>query len=127
MSSPPNTLATGVWPIEPSRITTLVQTTRTTRPMKLKPSSRTLATMVRSECWNFEKYVCMHQDQHTILQSLVQHGYAGIDEHSKVRHLLDSIKTNELDTAKGQIWASPLLQNNFDHCVMLFQDFINNK
>ena len=36
-------------------------------------------------------------------------------------------KTNELDTAKGQIWASPTLQNNFDDCVTLFQDFINNK
>ena len=69
----------------------------------------------------------MHQDQHTILQSLVQHGYAGIDERSKGRHLLDSIKTNELDTAKGQIWASTALQNNFDDCVTLFQDFINNK
>ena len=27
--------------------------------------------------WNFEKYVCMHQDQHTILEGLVE---AGIDE-----------------------------------------------
>ena len=69
----------------------------------------------------------MHQDQHTILQSLIQHGYAGINEHSKVRHLLDGIKMNELDTVKGQIWASPTLQNNFDDCVTLFQDFINNK
>ena len=77
--------------------------------------------------WNFEKYVWMHLDQHMILQSLVQHGYAGIDERSKVRDLLNGIKTNELDTAKGQIWASPTLQNNFDDCVTLFQDFINNK
>ena len=77
--------------------------------------------------WNFEWYVCMHQDQHTILQSLVQHGYAGINEYSKVRHLLDGIKMNKLDTAKGQIWASPTLQNNFDDCLMLFQDFINNE
>ena len=77
--------------------------------------------------WNFERYVRMHQDQHTILQCLVQHGYAGIDERSKVHHLLDGIKTNELDTAKGQIWASPALQTNFDDCVTLFQDFINNK
>ena len=77
--------------------------------------------------WNFERYVRMHQDQHTILQSLIQHGYAGIDEQSKVRHLLDGIKTNELDTVKGQIWASPTLQNSFDDCVTLFQDFINNK
>ena len=77
--------------------------------------------------WNFEKYVCMHQDQHMILQGLVEHGYAGIDECSKVHRLLDGIKTNKLDTAKGPIWASPSLQNNFDNCVTLFQDFINNK
>ena len=35
--------------------------------------------------------------------------------------------TNELDTAKGQIWTTISLQNNFDDCVTLFQDFINNK
>ena len=29
--------------------------------------------------WNFEQYVRMHQDQHTILQSLVQHGYAVVE------------------------------------------------
>ena len=50
--------------------------------------------------WNFGKYICMHQDQHTILEGLVEHGYAGIDERCKVCHLLDGIKTNELDTAK---------------------------
>ena len=77
--------------------------------------------------WNFEKYVCMHQDQHMILQGLVEHEYAGIDECSIVRHLLVGIKTNELDTAKGQVWASPSLQNNFDDCLTLYQDFINNK
>ena len=69
----------------------------------------------------------MHQDQHTILQGLVEHGYVSIDKHSKVHHLLDGIKTNELDMAKGQIWASPRLQTHFDECVTLFQDFINNK
>ena len=37
------------------------------------------------------------------------------------------IKTNELDTAKGQIWASPRLQTHFNECVTLFQDFINSK
>ena len=77
--------------------------------------------------WHFEKYVCMHQDQHTILEGIVEYGYTGIDEQSKVRHLLDGIKTNELDTAKGQIWASPRLQTHFNECVTIFQDFINNK
>ena len=34
--------------------------------------------------WNFEKYVRIHVEQHAILQSLKAHGYAGIDERSKV-------------------------------------------
>ena len=69
----------------------------------------------------------MHQDQHTILQGLVEHGYAGINKHSKVCHLLDGIKTKDLDTVKQQIWASSRLQTHVDECVTLFQDFINNK
>ena len=77
--------------------------------------------------WNIGKYICMHQDQHTILEGLVEHGYAGIDERYKVCHHLDWIMTNELDTAKGQIWASHRLQTHFDECVTLFQNLINNK
>ena len=41
--------------------------------------------------WNFEKYVKVHADQHAILEGLVDYGYAGIDERSKVRHLLKGI------------------------------------
>ena len=124
MSGLLNVLVTAVWPTGLSKTTTSAQTTRINEAeAKLKDSSY----HSEKRRWNFEQYVHMHQDQHTILQSLVQHGYAGIDERSKVRHLLDGIKTNELDTAKGQIWASPALQTNFDDCATLFQDFINNK
>ena len=28
----------------------------------------------------FEKYVTLHKDQHSILEGLTEHGYAGIDE-----------------------------------------------
>ena len=41
--------------------------------------------------WNFEKYIKVHADQHAILEGLVDYGYAGIDEQSKVRHLLKMI------------------------------------
>ena len=30
--------------------------------------------------WDFERYVTIHQEQHTFLEGLVSHGYAGIDE-----------------------------------------------
>ena len=74
--------------------------------------------------WNFEKYVKIHVDQHDILEGLTRHGYAGIDPRSKVRFLLDGIKTKELDSVKAMIWSSADLRSDFDACVNLCQDFI---
>ena len=74
--------------------------------------------------WNFEKYVKVHIDQHAILEGLREHGYAGIDPRSKVRHLLAGIKTSSLDTVKTRIMSDAQLRNDFDASVNLFQDFI---
>jgi hypothetical protein len=74
--------------------------------------------------WDFEKFVNLHKQQHSILDGLVMHGYASIDERSKVRHLVEGIKTNILDTIKGQILASAELRSSFNRSVTLFQDFI---
>jgi hypothetical protein len=73
---------------------------------------------------NFEKYVRLHIDQHAILQSMKQHGHAGLDARSKVRHLTTGIKTNALDSVKTAILANPILQNDFESCVRLFKDFL---
>ena len=51
-------------------------------------------------CWNFEKYVKIHIDQHMILTGLVEHGYSSIDKRSKVHHLMNGIKTRDLDPVK---------------------------
>ena len=74
--------------------------------------------------WNFEKYVKMHFDQHAILYGLVEHGYSGIDDRSKVRKLMSGIKTKVLDPVKTQIMASATIRNDFDACVNLYKDFI---
>ena len=74
--------------------------------------------------WNFEKYVKTHVDQHAILTGLVEHGYSGINDWSKVRHLMAGIKTKVLDPVKTQIMASAALRNDFDACVNLYKDFI---
>ena len=74
--------------------------------------------------WNFEKYVKVHVDQHAILDGLKPHGYAGIDERSKVRHLIAGIKTSNLEVVKTQILSNATLRNDFEACVNLFQDFI---
>jgi len=74
--------------------------------------------------WNFEKYVTTHKEQHHVLLSLETHGYQGVDERSKVRYLNDGIKTSRLDTVKATILSSSEYRSNFDICVTLYKDFI---
>ena len=50
---------------------------------------------IEGQTFNFEKLVLMHLKAHIILEGLVEHGYVGIDERIKVRHLMESIKTND--------------------------------
>jgi hypothetical protein len=72
--------------------------------------------------WNFEKYVRLHVKQHAVLEDLVQYGYSGIDEGSKVRY---HVRTQALDTVKANILASAALRNNFTAASTLFKDFID--
>jgi len=74
--------------------------------------------------WDFEKFVNLHKAQHSIMEGLVEHGYTGIDPRSKVRYLLDGIKTDKLDSVKTRIISDATLRNDFDACVTLYQDFI---
>jgi hypothetical protein len=74
--------------------------------------------------WDFEKYVNVHKSQHSIMEGLVEHGYTGIDPRSKVRYLLDGIKTDKFDSVKARIMSDADLRNDFDACVTLYQDFI---
>ena len=74
--------------------------------------------------WNFEKHVTVHKEQHFILQNLEEHGYNGIDDRSKVRYLIDGIKTSKLDTIKATILSSAVFRTDFDGCVTLYKDFI---
>jgi len=78
----------------------------------------------KQRCWNFERFIKVQVDAHAILEGLVEHGYSGIDEQSKVRHLIDGIKTNKLEAVKAQIFASAALRQDYPACVTLFKDFI---
>jgi hypothetical protein len=67
----------------------------------------------------------MHKEQHQILKQLEEdHGYKGIGKGTKVRYLLSGIKTNKLNTVKGQILGDPSLQTDFDRCVNLFKAYL---
>ena len=91
-------------------------------------SERLLQTTIyknENKRWNFEKYVRVHVDQHAILTNLKDYGYSGIDERSKVRHLLEGIKSFSFDSVKATILSSTVLRNDFDGCVSLYTDFIS--
>jgi hypothetical protein len=75
--------------------------------------------------FNFERYVQIHKEQHTALDGLSQHGYAPMDERTKVRLLLAGIRTNELDSVKAQVWANAGLCSDFSECVELFKTLIH--
>ena len=66
----------------------------------------------------------MHADQHAVLEGLVDYGYAGIDERSKVRHLLKGIRADKLDTIKSTIMANAQYRSDFSACVNLFKTFL---
>lgn len=74
--------------------------------------------------WNFKKYVRLHVEQHSILEELVQHGYSGIDEGSKVRYLVRGVKMQALDTVKTSILGNSALQNDFTASAALLMYFI---
>jgi hypothetical protein len=75
--------------------------------------------------WDFEKYVRTQVDQHLVLEGLTEFGYSGIDERSKVRHLMDGIKTDALDSVKTRIMSDAALRADFNACVSLYKDFIS--
>jgi hypothetical protein len=67
----------------------------------------------------------MHLKAHLILEGLVEHGYVGIDERIKVCHLMESIETKALDSAKAQIMANANLRTNLNTCVTLLRTLSN--
>jgi hypothetical protein len=75
--------------------------------------------------FTWETYVWIHTEQHSVLNGLMDYGYARIDESSKVRHLLKGIKMIELDLCKTQVMASPNLRDDFTATVELYLTFIN--
>jgi hypothetical protein len=76
---------------------------------------------------NFEQYVITHVTQHAILESLEEHGYKGLDDRSKVRHLIDGIKTDALENVQLTIMANAKYRTDFTACVRLYKDFILQK
>jgi hypothetical protein len=74
--------------------------------------------------FTWETYVRIHTEQHSVLNGLKDYGCAGIDDSSKVHHLLKGIKTTELDVCKTHVMSSPSLRDDFTVTVELYSTFI---
>ena len=76
--------------------------------------------------WKFEKYATNQKEQNNILEGLVEHGYVGVDNETKVRYLMEGIKDTSLNAVKSQILASAYLHRDFPACVTLCKDFVKS-
>jgi hypothetical protein len=73
--------------------------------------------------FTWETCVRIHTDKHSILNRFKDYGYAGIDDSSKVRHLLKGINTTEVDVCKTQVMTSPTVRDDFAATVDLYSTF----
>ena len=63
--------------------------------------------------YTFDDFVKIHMDHHSVLSDLTVNGYAGINERSKVHHLLKGINTFNMDSTKAKILARNTLRSDF--------------
>lgn len=76
--------------------------------------------------FNIEKFIKVHIEAHNDIQKCNEASNGTIplmDEGSKVRKFLDGIRTTKLDAAKGTIWASATMRNDFSATCDLITTF----
>ena len=65
----------------------------------------------------------IHEEAHAQLEALEEHGYKGLDEGTKIRHLLESITCLKLKTAK-EVVMSNKEYNTFEKAVRRLRDSV---
>ena len=71
--------------------------------------------------WDWDRFVTLHKEQHTIMESLIDYGYSGMDNGTKVCHFLQGIKSTDLEAAvnvvqaKAWIWCNYVLSGPNGH------------
>ena len=73
--------------------------------------------------FNFDTLVQIHEEAHARLEALEEHGYKGLDEGTKIRHLLESITCLKLKTAK-EVVMSNKEYNTFEKAVRRLRDSV---
>ena len=57
--------------------------------------------------WDWDTFVALHEEQHTIMENLTDYGYSGMENCTMVCHFLQGIKSPELEAAVNVVGAQP--------------------
>ena len=77
--------------------------------------------------WNWEKYVSWQVKYHVILKNLKEYGYENLDPWTKIHHLLNGIKCDELSSAIATVRShADKYEKSFDEVVALITQCIEN-
>jgi hypothetical protein len=93
---------------------------------KMEARLASLTYCSKQKNWEWSRYTDAHIEQHTIAKNLMEHGYSGLDEHSKVRHLLTGIQENAVQPVVCQVLAMREDDKTFTQCSALFANFIRH-
>ncbi len=94
---------------------------------KMEAHRANLTYRGKQKNWDWSHCTDAHiLEQHTIAKNLMKHGYSGLDEHSKVRHLLTGIQDNAVQPVVCQVLAMREDNKTFTKCLALFADFIRH-
>ena len=85
---------------------------------------RSLTYQGEKKRFNFEKFIRLQTENFQVLNDLKKYGHAGVDEASKVRQLVKSIKTTALDPVKTRIISEDKLKEDYEKSVSLCKDYI---
>jgi hypothetical protein len=93
---------------------------------KMEARLASLAYCSEQKNWDWSHYTNAYIKQHTITKNLMEHGYSGLDERSKVRHLCAGIKDNAVQPVVCQVLAMRGNNKTFMTCLALFANFIHH-
>ena len=88
---------------------------------------RALTYVKETRNFTFETYITKTVEQHVILEGLMEYGYQGIDDGTKVRLFLEGISAPDLEVVKTRILSDAALSKDFEACSILFKDFIKQR
>jgi hypothetical protein len=93
---------------------------------KMEARLASLTYRSKKKNWDWSWYTDAHIKQQTIAKNLMEHGYSGLEERSKVRHLLARIQDNAVQPMVCQVLAMRDNNKTFTTCLALFANFIHH-